>query len=224
MRHPLATKSLAPYGFVFPRYVERLAFEPKPEYGGFNAERVIAKQWERAHRVDAPEPTPLEVIIHRILPGMGTLTGRFKPDFEFKGRPYNSRDIALVSTTVQWLGTNIGNSFLLDAYRSKEAHPERVFSLLFKRESHDMVMHFTHICSEKCKDGHTGTVLPFNSCWHDPEETTLRDRVAVDALMWWLGRKAGRAFIEEHFARSERAGKAARERADAYNKETLKIA
>lgn len=226
MQHPLATKSLAPYGFVFPRYVNRLNFEPEPSGGGFNAEKVIAKQWARVHRIDAPEPTPIEVIIHRILPGRGTLQGRFKPDFEFKGRPYSSRDIALLSTAIQWLGTNVGNGFLLDAYKAKGTRPDKAFSEKFaqKQLGYDMVMHFTHVCTEHCRDGFTGIIVLIDPCYLDPSQVTERDRVVVEGLMLWLGRKAGRAFLAEHFARYERAGLAARERARKLREESTQVA
>ena len=216
MQHPLVNPSLAPYGFVFPVQAERLRFQP-PEGYGVNAEKIIGRLWDQLHRSRAPTPLPIETIVHDILPGMTAASRTFTLDFEFAGKPYQSRDIAVISTVVQWFATNVGRCFLEDQMAFLEiSHPEREFveKLEYDNKVHkrDKVAFWAHTCDKRCLPQGKVVRLGADPHLYDPTTVSERDRALVHGLMWWLGKAAGRAFIAEQKLRIRRAHDAVRER------------
>jgi hypothetical protein len=215
MQHPLVNPSLTPYGFVFPGWAKRLEFQPNDNSYWVNTEVVIGTFWAERNRLKAPRPLPVQTIIHHILPGMAAANRLTTGDFVFDGLPYLSRDIATLSSAVQWFGTNVGRCFLEDVWPHIPAHRhdhEFLAKLEYEREKSysptDLAVHFTHTCNERC-----GKIVAFwGSCKYIPSETTLRDRAVVDGLMRWLGRKDGREFIADYQARRKRVQSAASER------------
>lgn len=210
--HPLENPSLAPYGFAFPNRRKRLEYVP--EIGGINAEKIIARMWDRRNRANAAKPLPIESIIHEILPSQATANRIAAGDFMHNGLPYLTRDILLISSTIQWLGTNCGNWFLEeDISRELGFHPEREF--LMKCERSDarrnqtepsMALFLTHSCTERCRNN---PFMPFQSCHYD-NPVSERDRAVINGLMRWLGKPPGRGFIAEYLQRRKNAFEAAR--------------
>ena len=225
MRHPLVNPSLAPYGFVPPSSRRRLEY--KSELPGYiNCERALARLWDKAHRSNASHPRPIETIVHQILPGIARAHRLVAGDFIFDGLPYRSRDILVLSATVQWLGTNVGNSFLeTDISKSWQPeiwqwgtrffksqyryyHPEREFLIKLEKERHarfgtdglNLPAMIFHECSNRC-----GSVMGLRHCYYDPHVPEPRDHVLVEGLMRWLAMPAGRAFIAAYQARRARA-------------------
>lgn len=136
MQHALAEASLAPFGFMFPEYRERLTFNPYKNYR--NNEEVIGRLWHARNRPEHSDTVPIETILHVILPKVlpdqePLLCG----EFWYCDKMYMSHDIALLSTAVQWLATNVGSDTLRVC--SNPARPgfyrsfvDRTFSLPFK--------------------------------------------------------------------------------------------
>lgn len=211
MQHPLVNPSLAPFGFTFPVQQKRLQFKPADGFG-INTERVMARLWDRLHRNDAPGSTPIEIIIHEILPSMATANRLVAGDFEFRGKPYLSRDIAILSSVVQWFATNCGRCFLEDPpiFGLKISHPEREFTekLAHDMKRRDFVALWTHTCNDQCQEK-----VPFfgEPCYYMSSTVSERDRAVVSGLMFWLGKKSGRAFITEQHMRISAAHETARQ-------------
>jgi|ETNmetMinimDraft_33_1059910.scaffolds.fasta_scaffold12808_3 hypothetical protein len=207
MQHPLENPSLAPYVFVFLFYQKRLKY--KPTTGFFvNREKIIAKLWDKCNRASAPRPLPVQTIIHEILPAQASANRIFKSDFTHDDLPYLTRDILVLSSVIQWLGTNVGSCFLECLYhdisRQPSFHPEREFRMKLAKEMRhvDMVAFWTHICTSRCNTVH---LFPYGSCYYDSHEVSTRDRAVVDGLMLWLGRNAGRTFVAEYLTRTSKA-------------------
>jgi hypothetical protein len=119
-RHPLENASLAPYGFVFSGRKERLEYLPQDNPHWVNEERLIARLWDKVHRLNAPKPLPITTIVHKILPSFHSCDRLERGDFVFDGLPYLSRDILILSSTLQWFGTNVGRDFLTSDYLLNE--------------------------------------------------------------------------------------------------------
>ncbi|MDP1707217.1 MAG: hypothetical protein Q8L30_01545 [bacterium] len=213
--HPLENPSLAPYGFTFPNRQKRLAYKPKNHKFWVNEERLIARVWDRRHRADALKPLPIQTIIHDILPSLATANRITEGDFWFDGLPYLTRGILVLSSTVYWFGTNVGRCYLetdISGLSIPGFHPEREFRIKFAQEMErkDMVAFLTHVCTSRCG----GKVVTLQQviagrCYFDSSAVSLRDRALIDGLMFWLGKKAGRAFIADYSARKANAWTAA---------------
>jgi len=194
VQHPLVNPSLTPYGFVFPKYKERLDFSPdnNPQY--INRERLIAKQWAKRNRYDATQPLPAHTIIHQILPSIATVNHITNGDFSFNEKPYLSRDLAILSTVLQWLATNVGNEFLTrDISEYSGYHTEREFVLKFEHKPNrdQRLALWLHECSPLCSKFTSECVLDVN-------QVTTRDRTVIDGLFRWLGKSDGRQFIANY--------------------------
>lgn len=205
-RHPLENPSLTPYGFVFPNAQKRLQYEPKSNMLWVNQERIAARTWDRLNRTNAPRPLPVQTIIHWILPGLATANRISDGDFWHEDLQYLTRDILVLSRTVQWLGSNNGRCFLeTDISRDSipEFHSEREFRIKFAKEMArlDMVALLMHICTPQCKIVRS---LFYNGCYYDMNAVSARDRVVVDGLMRWLGSKDGRTTFLAEFQRRKK--------------------
>jgi len=210
--HPLENPSLAPYGFVFPSGQARLEYKPKTNPFWVNEEKIAARIWDRWNRANAPKPLPVQTIVHEILPGLASANRITAGDFWHNDLPYLTRDILVLSRTVQWLGTNNGRCFLeTDISRLSIAgfHPEREFRIKFAMEQMDMIALLMHVCTPRCE---TVRMLYYNGCYYNNNDVSLRDRTVVDGLMRWLGRREGRAFIAEFMARKRSAWDAVNDR------------
>ena len=213
--HPLENPSLAPYGFVFPSRKKRLEYKPEANHHWVNEEKVIVRLWDRRNRKNAPRPLPVQTIIHEILPSQEKANRIINGDLQFDGLPYLTRDILVLSSVVQWFGTNVGRCFI-ETDISRQSIPgfhfEREFLIKFAQEmkQSDLVAFLTHTCTPHCE---TIRKLGFrNECWYDRNNVSLRDRAVVDGLMRWLGRKAGREFLAEFANRKQNAWAAANKR------------
>lgn len=207
MEHPLVRPTLAPYKFAFSRQAKRLDYRDPNDPYYFNPEDLIARFWAKRHQADATRPLPIETIIHRILPGMARAHATFTAEFEFGGKPYRSRDIALLSTVVYWFGTNVGNAFLEPAYcwlgprdlpplsRRLADHPEREFLEKYRRQivPHDYVKYvWAHTCVPECEKRRQPS-FPADHCFYH-DAVVPRDYAVVEGLMRWLGTTEGRTF------------------------------
>lgn len=205
VEHPLENPSLAPFGFVTPLMRQRLEYEPSFSWA-FNHERLIGKLWTKANRLRAAHPLPIPTIVHEILPAQAKANQIRDGDFLFDGLPYVSRDVLVLSSIVQWLGTNIGRAFLSEdktVSQSQSFHPEREFVLKLEHYPRDLVAFWTHVCSKDCK---RSNVISLGSEPHffSSKKVSPRERALADGLMRWLGRPAGRAFIAEYHTACER--------------------
>lgn len=213
-RHPLEDPSLAPFGFAFPLQQERITLEEPSGIYWVNEERMIAQQWDEWNRLSSPWPRPIEMIIHHILPSIGKRYRITDSSFIFNGRPYNTRDILILSSTMTWLGTNCGKCFI-DTDISREDvpgfHPAREFHLKLAREAQiqrvDMYAVLCHSCKPTCNRR-----ARWPHCHIDPREVSERDRIIIDSLMRWLGRGEGRSFISIHKENVRKALEAKRSR------------
>lgn len=191
MQHPLTNPSLAPFGFVFPRYKERLDHK-QPDRFWVNPERAMAKFWQSLHFQDSETTLPIETIIHTILPSMGTRWKITKGDFTFRSLPYLSRDIAVISTCIYWFGTNVGNCFLTtSSFRKSIRHDHEFLEKLRDpvQGVKDLVRMLTHVCNKDCSETLVDTHV------YKVDHTSPRDRALIEGVMRWLGTKAGRDFI-----------------------------
>jgi hypothetical protein len=160
-------------------------------------------------------PLPAETIIHVILPGLASANRLTSGDFSHGGLPYLTRDVLVLSSTLQWLGTNVGRCFLeedISQKRTRRYHPEREFviklDLMEKEKCRDMVSFFTHVCTPQCtKSGSFWS----DGCVYKKGDSHTRDRAVVDGLMRWLGQESGRAFLAEYATRKKSAWNAVHE-------------
>jgi hypothetical protein len=210
-RHPLENPSLAPYGLATPIFQRRLQYQSTDAYW-VNPEKLIAKAWDQRNRASAQEPRPVCTIVHEVLPGLAQSNRIRKGDFVFiDGMPYLTRDIVVLSTVVQWFGTNCGRVFLEDPLFGGVSHPEREFTekLAKCHYCRDMPAFWCHQCNPQCGAG----LLTFNQeCHRRFTDASIRDRAVIDGLMRWLGREAGREFVADYLARKKRAQAAAHDR------------
>lgn len=212
MRHPLTTLSLTPLGFVLPQWQERLKWNPsKTEIAHWvNHEQLILRIWDRYHRLSAPRPFPTQTIIHSIVPMLEDGKLLTHGDLEFDGLPYHTRNILVLSSTVQWFGTNVGWCFL--TYRTPEENRyPREFEFKMKLDAArnrrilplDIVSHIVASVSEvgvrREREGRHFRTKPYRY-----NDVLPQDRVVVDALMLWLGTDAGRAFIAAYVRRRDK--------------------
>src|SRR3989339_1046875 len=223
MQHPLVNPSLAPCGFVFPASKERLEYSPPNcALWWVNNEVLISRLWEEINRANAPKSPPLITIIHKILPSEVTANKLEEGDFEFAGLPFLSRDIALVSTLVQWFATSVGNAFIesVISHGAKQRHDhEFVRKFNDYEKQYNLIAHLMHTCTPQCHKG----LLLMRGNGHDysQNEVTARDKAVAMGLMIWLGRAAGRAFIAEYLEQERAAWhKAYKPVAEAYAKAT----
>jgi hypothetical protein len=218
--HPLENPSLAPFDLVFPIRQERLKHRSENISHWVNTEKLIARMWDKCNRSNATKPVPVQTIIHEILPGRAQANRITQGDFQFDGLPYLTRDILVLSSTVQWFGTGVGWSFIA-ADISRDSipgfHPAREFIIKFECASRekDMVAFLTHVCTPACKSG--GKMVPLTAslsgtCHIDSRGVSTRDRAVVDGLMYWLGQKEGRSFIADYARRKKNALTAAQKR------------
>lgn len=218
MQHPLVRPSLAPYGFAHHHHSDRLGYTSDINPYWVNAERLMAKFWDRRHRIDAPDPLPIETIIHRILPAQAQANRLSEGEFTFRGLPYLSYDIALLSSIMYWFGTNVGSCFLerptIFPPKGRLGRPEYEFLAKYEREMQrrDMVAFWGHQCTHRCSQDNV-MLSPFVSPHaYDSRTITSRDRAVTEGLMRWLGRPEGRVFIADWLAHLERARDTARAR------------
>jgi hypothetical protein len=208
MNHPLENPSLTPIGFVFPLYNKRV-FQKLGE-GFINGDYEAAFFWEKMNRLKSPAPLPAETIIHEIMPSIAKRGCTQFGDFEFSGRQYFSRDIMVLSTFMQWFGTNIGRSFITDApFGFRCSHPLREFKEKFALENKrdKLIAGRIHSCDKhRCGPGAIGWV-----CDPDVSQVTDRDRLVVQSLMHWLGNRAGRDYMSAYNRRINRLHKRRRE-------------
>ncbi len=228
MHHPLINPTLAPYGFAFPIMSNRLEYVSDDPFN-VDPEKMMAKLWGRSNTMLATRPLPIEQIVHHLLPSLAQAHRLTKGDFQFDGKYYLARDIKLLSTVMQWFGTNCGECFLTSGvervgwscFKKKLTptqkrlllSPEREFLVKFvtENEQRDMVVFWAHDCNSRC---HLDGIRHFVSDPHHyvSESVTVRDRAVVDALMRWLGSAHGRAFTARYLkklaaARKERSTK-----------------
>jgi len=159
---------------------------------------------------------PIETIVHEILPALAKVMPASRASFTFCGRSYQTRDVVVLSSAMQWFATNCGKELLerdLMRHHSMAVAPEREFLVKFeiadkeRRQGHesDMATFLTHQCTTRC----TRLTPPYTwrealtaqRCVHDGKETTGRDRALVAALMRWLGTSDGREFIADYQSR-----------------------
>jgi hypothetical protein len=154
MQHPLQNPSLAPFGFAFPHYKERLDHKSEFDPNWVNPERAMAKFWQKIHRQDIAESLPMEEIIHTILPAMGTRWRLQNGDFSFRDRLYLGRDIALISTAVYWFATNVGNCFLRYPHglHTPKRHDHEFLEKFtrYMKEQRNLVAMWAHVCNNEC--------------------------------------------------------------------------
>lgn len=213
MNHSLKSQSLAPQGFVFPLYIERLNDRYKPWPSSLshhiNPELMMSRFWEKVNRAGSPTPMPIQTIIHEILPTLGKKYRARDNDTFFDGKHYRSRDICLISTIVQWFATNSGNGFLekincywLDLYTDRKDYYQVKYSA--EQKLSDMFRYWTHVCMPCCYNPSRFTA---DSDRHvlSTQSVTARDRAIAQAVMKWLDSDAGNAF---RIAWSERMKKA----------------
>lgn len=191
---------MAPCGFVFPNWKARLDYEPEGQYW-VNEEVVIARLWDRHNRVGGSRQPPVQTIVHEILPALASANRLTDGDFWHGGLPYLTRDVLVLSSTLQWFGTNIGRCFL-ETDISKQSirgyRPEHEFIIKLSqasREKGDMVAFFVHVCSERCTVWQPLAAFG-GGCCYDKKQVSARDRVVVDGLMRWLGTEEGRLFVK----------------------------
>ncbi|MCA9359856.1 hypothetical protein KC850_02340 [Candidatus Kaiserbacteria bacterium] len=196
MKHPLVNPSLTPVGFVFPNSRRRVS-QILPR-NGVNGDFYAAKFWQKKNCLLAPDPKPAEVIVHTIMPALSKRGRTKESDFMFSGKPYLSRDIMVLSTFMQWFGTNVGSGFIRHKpFRFKSTHPLREFREKFVLENTDNTVsaRLIHICNDKCEASMSGLG---RVCCLTPELIQPRDLIVIDSLMHWLGTKAGRQYMTDY--------------------------
>ncbi len=217
MQHPLVRPSLAPFGFATKRHASRLDYTDRLNPYYVNAEHQMAKFWDKRHRLDAPGPLPIETIVHRILPGQARANLLTDGEFFFKGLPYLSRDIMLLSSIMYWFGTNVGSCFLevplTSLPRGRLGRPEYEFLVKLERDMQrrDMVAFWAHECRDECGNS-TMRHLFVDGHEYIRDVITTRDRALAEGLMRWLGSTEGRVFIAAWLKRLERVRSGARTR------------
>ncbi len=207
-KHPLENPSLAPYGLTTPLSYQRLQYKPTTNPYWVNQEKLLAEMWDKCNRADAPRPLPVQTIIHEILPGQKRRNHLAQGNFVFEGKPYLTRDLMMLSSIVQWLGSNVGNCFLIRDISQKLGYSlEREFLTKYAEDSkiHDMVTFWCHICTPKCKEPTYFSLIGESNHRYNPRTVTDRDVAVVDGLLRWLGRPAGRGFLSRYEARRKRA-------------------
>lgn len=197
MDHPLVNPSLTPVGFVFPVSQRRLEFMLQPHE--VDGDRVAAKFWELKNCARAEGLRPTEVIIHEVLPSMDSSLDHewYDFDFVFKGFRYLSRDILVLSTFMQWFGSNVGYSFLTEIPFDLEVHDtaqEFRLKLVHAEKKHPITAGLL-CCTPRCI-----TARGSWACVTNHGDVAKRDTAVVNALMTWLGMPQGRAYIEEYKA------------------------
>ena len=207
MLHPLSTiatarHSLAPFGFVLPQYRERLDYQSPIDPKHINHERIVLYLWERANRVSQPGPLPITTIIHEIIPAADAAQRLIRGDSMWDDREYLKRDIALLSTIVQWFGTSVGRVFLEDighwAYVPSVQPlrgPDEYVQKLRSESNRALPFMWTHsTCNDRCHT--TTTQYMYISAPHCyvSDDLSIRDRAVINGLMVWLGMEAGREF------------------------------
>jgi hypothetical protein len=201
MQHPLVNASITPYGYAL--YPRRLEFEAYPGY--INPERIIAQHWEKRNRLQARGKQPIRQIIHETHPELTEETRVESDALVFDGLKYLERDILVLSTAIQWLGTNVGNSFLERKPFGRYSGTWDSFEIKYKEECprYDPLRIWTHKCNEKCCAPPMWSGI--NSHTYDPRAITARDKKIAAALMSWLGSMQGQIFIEEYVAQKKEA-------------------
>ncbi len=196
MKHPLENSSLTPIGYVFP--LSRKRVFQKLSNNFVNGDYFAARFWQNKNHLKVKEARPAEVIIHSIMPSLSGQGHTKKGDFEFVGKQYKSRDIMVLSTFMQWFGTNVGSCFIDTVpFGVKISHSLREFKekFSFENKGDTIIASKIHICTENC--GPSFLAVGWH-CQKTPESVTGRDRVVVNALMHWLGTKAGRQYMNEY--------------------------
>lgn len=211
-RHPLENPSLAPFGLATPAFQKRLEYTPTNDLW-IDAEKLLARLWDKRNRANVSRPLPVQTIIHEILPGLAQASRLTKGDFMFDSLPYLTRDIVILSSVVQWFGTNCGRCFLEEPIFGGVSHPEREFldKLAKENEHRDMVAFWCHVCTPQCNTNRSLFLLD-NRCFYPSSSVSARDRAVVEGLMRWLGRVAGREFVVHYLARKKRMWDSARNR------------
>lgn len=206
-KHPLENLSLAPYGLTTPLSYQRLQYKPSDPYW-VNQEKMLAKMWDKCNRADASHPLPVQTIVHEILPGQKRRNRLVQGNFVFECKPYLTRDIMMLSSVVQWLGSNVGNCFLTRDISHKRGYSsEWEFLMKYDEDSkiNDMVTFWCHICTPKCQEPQYFSLIGESNHRYDPRTVTDRDVAIVDGLLRWLGCSAGREFVARYDARRQRA-------------------
>jgi hypothetical protein len=187
-QHPLENPSLAPFGLVTQFRWNRL--NAALPHDSVNEEVVIAKLWEEWNCTKASRPLPVKTILCDL---MQEGFPEFEGDFTFDGVPYLTRDIVVLSSTIQWFGTNVGRCLLVPDPNPDYPFSEEFRAKLARRERglpRDMPAFFTHVCTNDC-----ATVFGCGVCKYDRRDASTRDRAIIDKLMLWLGSEQGRVFL-----------------------------
>jgi hypothetical protein len=214
MEHPLQNPSLTPVGLVFPISKARLSFEPP--HGSINGDRVSAEFWARKNCLKSSWPLPAETILHEVLPTLEEGAALQQFDFEFRGRLYATRDIMILSTFMQWFGSNVGNSFLFEMpYGFTPSDSAMVFVEKLAREMKqcDHTYRLLHECNDICGTATAHSMISLVGGHHGPGSTYVskHDRLVVRALMLWLATADGKKYVSEHCAYRDRALQAAQD-------------
>lgn len=204
-RHPLENPSLTPHGFG--RGSTEARSKEQSWMGMLNEDWAAARFWQEANRLECAF-RPAEHIIHTLMPGLRAL-GRTRvgdSDFEFAGKPYQSADIATLSSIATWLGTNCGQSMLT---RAKHAGTNDFFAIWNKDEKQSGISslkHLLHVCDPKdCGDSRLEHRFP------EPSE---REQVVLRAFLFWLRQETGQKYLSglDEFIRTEQQKVSARYR------------
>lgn len=206
-KHPLQNPSLAPLGLRSKLSYQRLHYKPSVKFVVFE-ERMIACFWEKCNRADAVRPLPIEVIIHKILPGMARANRLTAGDFCFDGKPYLTRDLVVLSNAMQWFGTNVGRCFITEPVRNpgKGYHESKEFVVKLEKENkrHNLYAFLAHWCTTRC-NSKKHFRLGLDSCIYDHRQVSGRDKAVIDGLMRWLGTAHGRKYLADFRARLAKA-------------------
>jgi hypothetical protein len=204
--HPLINQSLAPQVFTTDAKLGRRRYVPQ---AGVNRERIITTFWDKIHRRAADKPYPLQIILHEILLRRCPDAPRSPVDFDFEGYGYAARDIFVVTSMVQWLGTNVGTQFYED--RTLRACPlpdDEGFWMDFEeRWGWNTIRSVLHECTSTCVP--SSSSAEFGDGHDYAEVVSERDLAVVEAFFVWLGMPHGRAFTLSYEAQCRQAAKSA---------------
>ena len=145
-------------------------------------EHILGQVWDRSNYSNSSGLMPLRIILHDIVPWMHAQHRIQNGDLYLGGFPYWKHDVRFLSQMISWLGSVRGTEIL---YPSSNAHEPGIYLSRWRARRAVYEEELARLLATPKRKVHQ----------RHKSQLSRRERMLVDALMYWLGSTTGRRFL-----------------------------